>query len=62
MAVQPHIVLAGRAGGLGERFSLGYENLRPDDVDAGDLLCHRMLHLHPRVDLNEVKLLAVHIH
>ena len=62
MAVQPHIVLAGRACGFGQRFSLCYEDLRPDDVDAGDLFCHRMLHLHPWVNLNEIKFLAVHIH
>jgi len=62
MAVQLNILLAGCAGGFAKRFPLRYEDLRPNDVDAGDFLCHRVFHLDPRVDLNEIEFLTVHIH
>jgi hypothetical protein len=36
-------------------------DLRLDDVDAGDLLGHRVLDLDPRIDLDEIEVRAVHV-
>ncbi len=62
VTVQMHIGLAGGAGGLGQGRALGDQDLGLHDVDAGDLLGHGMLDLDARVHLDEVELLAVHIH
>ena len=46
-----------RAGqDLGQRLALRDADLALDDVDAGDELGHRMLHLHARVHFDEVEL------
>ena len=41
--------------------ALGHEQLPPHDVDAGDLLGDGVLHLDPRIDLNEEELSRVGI-
>ena len=68
-----HAALHGKAGGadgllagqadlrVGQRHALGDENLRLDEVDAGDFLGHRVLDLNPRIDLDEVELVRVAI-
>ncbi len=55
VAGERHRRLRGRAGRLGQGRALGDADLRLHDVDAGDLLGHGMLDLHPRVDLDEVE-------
>ncbi len=62
VAVQLHVALRGRPGRLDHRLALGDEDLRADDVDAGDLLGHRMLDLHAGVDLDEVEGPRGHVH
>ena len=62
VAVEGDLGLRGLAGRLGERRALGDHDLRPDDVDAGDLLGHRMLDLDARVDLDEVEGAGVAVH
>ena len=42
--------------------ALGDADLRLDDVDAGDLLGHRVLDLDARIDLDEVEFAGVGIH
>ncbi len=62
MAAQLHIGLAGNAGGFGQGLALGDLDLGLNDVDAGHFLGDGMFDLNPRVHLDEVELLAVHIH
>ena len=52
----------GLAGRLGDGRALGDQDLGADDVDAGDLLGHGMLDLHPRVDLDEEEVARVAVH
>ena len=47
---------------VGELVALGDEQLSPHDVDAGDLLGDRVLHLDPGVHLDEVETARVGIH
>src|ERR1700722_18308104 len=54
MAADLDIVLA-----VGQRLACGDEQLRLDDVDAGDELGHRMLDLHARIHLDEVELVVL---
>ena len=44
---------------IGELVALGHEQLPPHDVDAGDLLRDRVLHLDPRIHFDEEKLARV---
>ena len=46
---------------VGELVALGHAELPADDVDAGDLLGDGVLHLDPRIDLDEEKLAGVGI-
>ena len=62
MPIERHILLAVFAGGLGDGFALGNQNLRLHNVDAGDLFGHGVFYLHARVDLDEIERPAVHIH
>ena len=59
---QRDLVLAGHARRLGQGRALGDADLGLHDVDAGDFLGHGMFDLDARVHLDEVELLAVHIH
>jgi hypothetical protein len=47
---------------IADGLAFGDVNLRLDDVDAGDLLGHRVLDLDARVDLDEVEGAGVGIH
>ena len=38
-----------------QRVALGHQQLQPDQVEPGNQLGHRMLHLQPGVDLQEVE-------
>ena len=44
-----------------QRETLGDENLGSDQIDSGDLFGHRMLHLDPRIHLDEEPLLGIHV-
>ena len=57
MAAQFH----GPGQDLGQGLALGDADLALDDIDAGDEFGDRVLHLHARVDFDEVEL-AVLIH
>ena len=63
MAVEADIGLVRHAAFLGaERRALGDANLRLDQIDTGDRLGHRMLHLDARIDLDEIEVARVHVH
>ena len=62
VAVQRDVVLRCDAGCLHQRLALGDQDLRPDDVDAGDFLGHGMLDLNAGVHLDEEELARVHVH
>ncbi len=62
VAVEGDVGLGGLSGGLVEGLALGDEDLGADDVDAGDLLGHRVLDLHAGVHLDEVELAGVAVH
>ena len=64
MAVQPDFLLRGNAGALGvtDARSLGDEELGAHDVDASDLLGHRVFDLDTGVDLDEMEFAAVSVH
>ena len=62
VAVQTDVVLRRLAGGLGNGFAFGDQDLRLHDVDAGDLFGDGVFHLHARVHLDEVELAGLHIH
>ena len=47
--------------GIGELPALRHAELAADDVDAGDLLRDRVLHLDPRIHLDEVKAVGIGI-
>jgi len=55
IAVQPDILLIFDSHFVGiERITLSDENLRLHDIDSSNNFRHRVLHLNPRVHLNEV--------
>ena len=63
MAVEADIGLFGDAAfGGAEHGPLRDANLRLDQIDAGDGLGHRMLHLDARVDLDEKEIARVRVH
>ena len=62
MAVQFDLGLVGKACRLGQRAALGDQDLRLNDVDAGDFFGDGVFHLNPGVHLDEVEFLIVHIH
>ena len=62
VAVELHVVLAGRARGFDQRFALGDQDLGAHDVDTGHFLGDGMFDLHAGVHLDEVELARVHIH
>ena len=62
MAFQADVILRGCASGFDKGFAFRDQDLGADDVDARDFLCHRMLHLHTRIDFDEVESAAFHIH
>jgi hypothetical protein len=55
----PDSLLRGRPISGSASGALRDQDLRLDDVDAGDLLGHRVLDLDARVDLDEVELARV---
>ena len=62
MTVQFDIILACFAGCFGQRLAFRDQNLRLNNINAGDLFGDRMFDLYSWVDFNEVKLLTVQIH
>ena len=55
VAVDMYVVLARQADvRRGERIALRHQDLGPDEIDAGDQLRHRVLHLDAGVHLDEV--------
>jgi len=44
---------------VGQRATLSHENLRANQIDAGDFFGACMLHLNPRIHFDEVKLVRV---
>ena len=60
VAVQPDVLLRRHAGfRRADRKTVEDVDLRLDDVDAGDLLGHRVLDLDARIDLDEVEFAGV---
>ena len=62
VTVQGDLSLGCAACGLGQRFALGNQNLRPDDINIGDFLGDRMFDLHAGVHFDEIEFIGVHIH
>ena len=63
MTVQRDRILRGYAAGrVADALAFHQMDLCLDDVDAGDFLGHRVFDLHPRVDLDEVEGVGVHVH
>ena len=63
VAVDPQVVLTGQTDHrVGQRVSLGDQDLRADEVNAGDLLGDRVLDLDTRVHLDEVVLSGLRVH
>ena len=63
VAVEPDVLLRRHARfRRADRRAFEDVDLRLDDVDAGDLLGHRVLDLDARVDLDEVEFAGVGIH
>jgi hypothetical protein len=54
MALEAHVFLLQREGGAEANL-----NLLPDQIDAGDLLGHRVLNLDPRVHFHEIEFIAI---
>ena len=62
VAVQADVILRCLACGLGQRLALGNQDLRLNDVDAGDFFGDGVFHLNTGVHLDEVERACVHIH
>jgi len=62
MTAQRDVILAGQSCRLGHRRALGDSDLGANDVDPGHLLGNRVFDLDPRIDLDEIELVCVHIH
>ena len=62
MTGQHHVFLGGLAGRVGNGLAFGNQDLRLDDVDAGDFFGHGMFDLHAWVHFDEIEFAIRHIH
>ena len=57
MTVQGDVFLIGDTGfGGADTVTIHQMNLRLDDIDSGHFFRHRVLNLHPRIDLDKIEI------